>query len=94
MPATGLGNNLDTFNFYVANLYNQINGNAAGQTAAQQTDGRNTNNLKINEGEMIIQSRQGRWKNLSCQLFMTPPQHDIKKKKKILEEMPENEVSQ
>jgi hypothetical protein len=51
--------------------------------------------FKINEGEMIIQSRQGRQKNLSCQLFMTPPQHDvIKKKKKILEEMPENEVSQ
>jgi hypothetical protein len=25
---------------------------------------------------------------------MTPPQHDVEKKKKILEEMPENEVSQ
>ncbi len=49
--------NLDTVDLYVANLYNQFNGNAAGQTVTQQTDGRNTNMLKINEGEMIIQSR-------------------------------------
>jgi hypothetical protein len=87
--------NLDTVNLYVANLYNQFNGNAAVQTVPPQTDGgmQNTNKLKINEGEMIIQSRQGRWKNLSCQLVMTPPQHDVAKKKKNLEEMTENEVS-
>ncbi len=76
--------NLDEVNLYVANFYNQFNGNATEQTVPQQTDGQNTNMLKINEGEMIIQSRQGRWKNHSCQLFIIPAQHDVEKKKNIL----------
>ncbi len=31
--------NLDTVKLYVANLYNQFDGNAAGQTVSPQTDG-------------------------------------------------------
>jgi hypothetical protein len=50
--------------------------------------------LKINEGEIIQYNQSKGGERTFLALFMTPPQHDIANKKKILEEMPENEMSQ